>query len=163
MWRFIIPPMVQRHGSFGAWLARRLGRSARFLNSSLRAFSSASCALTSRHVHQRSASPCAGANGPPLNRLDDRLGLGRGKGAMGQILAFPSRQRGVEPPVDEVADLYESNLVAHVVGYLQRVEDRVGSAVVERLAVRLMVAMCYQLGDRVVDELINELEAMQHA
>jgi hypothetical protein len=27
----------------------------------------------------------------------------------------------------------------------------------------LMVAMCYQLGDRVVDELINELEAMQHA
>jgi len=113
--------------------------------------------------HQRSAGPCAGANGPPLNRLDDRLGLGRGKGAMGQILAFPSRQRGVEPPVDEVADLYESNLVAHVVGYLQRVEDRVGSAVVERLAVRLMVAMCYQLGDRVVDELINELEAMQHA
>jgi hypothetical protein len=47
-----------------------------------------------------------------------------------------SRQRGVEPPVDEVADLYESNLVAHVVGYLQRVEHRVGSAVVERLAVR---------------------------
>ena len=60
---------------------------------------------------------------------------------MGQILAFPSRQRGVEPPVDEVADLYESNLVAHVVGYLQRVEDRVGSAVVERLAVRLMVRL----------------------
>ena len=82
---------------------------------------------------------------------------------MGQILAFPSRQRGVEPPVDEVADLFESNLVAHVVGYLQRVEDHVGSAIVERLAVRLMVAMCYQLGDRVVDELINELEAMQHA
>ena len=38
-----------------------------------------------------------------------------------------------------------------------------GSAIVERLAVRLMVAMCYQLSDRVVDELINELEAMQHA
>jgi hypothetical protein len=47
--------------------------------------------------------------------------------------------------------------------HLQRVEDHVGSAIVERLAVRLMVAMCYQLGDRVVDELINELEAMQHA
>jgi hypothetical protein len=82
---------------------------------------------------------------------------------MGQVLAFPSRQRRIEPPVDEVADLYESNLVAHVVGYLQRVEDRVGSSVVERLAVRLMVAMCYQLDDRAVDELINELEAMQHA
>ena len=80
---------------------------------------------------------------------------------MGQVLAFPLRQRRVEPPVDEVAD--ESDLVAHVVGYLQRVEDRVGSSVVERLAVRLMVAMCYQLGDRAVDELINELEAMQHA
>jgi len=25
------------------------------------------------------------------------------------------------------------------------------------------VAMCYQLGDRVVDELIDELEAIQHA
>jgi hypothetical protein len=82
---------------------------------------------------------------------------------MGQVLAFPSRQLRIEPPVDEVADLYESDLVAHVVGYLQRVEDRVGSSVVERLAVRLMVAMCYQLGDRAVDELINELEAMQHA
>ncbi len=53
--------------------------------------------------------------------------------------------------------------MAHVVAYLQRVEDRVGPSVVERLAVRLMVAMCYQLGDRAVDELINELEAMQHA
>ena len=83
---------------------------------------------------------------------------------MGQVLAFPLRQRRVEPPVDEVvADLYESDLVAHVVGYLQRVEDHVGSAIVERLAVRLIVAMCYHLGDRVVDELINELEAMQHA
>src|SRR4029077_14209925 len=90
------------------------------------------------------------------------LGLGRRRGAMGQVLAFPL-QRCVEPPVDEVAYLYESDLVAHVVGYLQRVEDHVGSAIVERLAVRLMVAMCYQLGDRVVDELINELEAMQHA
>ena len=50
-----------------------------------------------------------------------------------------------------------------MVGYLQRVEDHVGSAIVERLAVRLIVAMCYHLGDRVVDELINELEAMQHA
>ena len=37
------------------------------------------------------------------------------------------------------------------------------SAIVERLAVRLMVAMCYRLGDRAVDELINELEAMQQA
>ena len=82
---------------------------------------------------------------------------------MGQVLAFPLRQRRVEPPVDEVADLYESALVAHVVGYLQRVEDHVGSAIVERLAVRLIVAMCYHLGDRVVDELINELEVMQHA
>jgi len=62
---------------------------------------------------------------------------------MGQVLAFPLRQPRVEPPVDEVADLYESDLVAHVVGYLQRVEDHVGSAIVERLAVRLMVAMCY--------------------
>jgi hypothetical protein len=53
--------------------------------------------------------------------------------------------------------------VAHGVAYLQRVEDRVGPSVVERLAVRLMVAMCHQLGDRAVDELINELEAMQHA
>jgi hypothetical protein len=44
---------------------------------------------------------------------------------MGQVLAFPSRQCRVEPPVDEVADLYASDLVAHVVGYLQRVEDRV--------------------------------------
>jgi hypothetical protein len=67
---------------------------------------------------------------------------------VGQILAFPLRQPRVEPPVEEVADLYESDLVAHVVGYLQRVEDHVGSAIVERLAVRLMVAMCYQLGDR---------------
>jgi hypothetical protein len=82
---------------------------------------------------------------------------------MGQVLAFPLRQRRFEPPVDEVAELYESDLVANVVGYLQRVEDHVGSAIVERLAVRLMVAMCHQLGDRVVDELINELEAMQHA
>jgi hypothetical protein len=30
---------------------------------------------------------------------------------MGQVLAFPLRQRRVEPPVDEVADLYESDLV----------------------------------------------------
>ena len=82
---------------------------------------------------------------------------------MGQVLAFPSRRSRIEPPLDEVADLYESDLVAHVVSYLQKVEDRVGSSVVERLAVRLMVAMCYQLGDRAVDELINELEAMQHA
>jgi hypothetical protein len=82
---------------------------------------------------------------------------------MGQVLAFPSRQRRIEPPVDEVADLYESDLVAHVIAYLQRVEDRVGPSVVERLAVRLMVAMCHQLGDRAVDELINELEVMQHA
>jgi hypothetical protein len=82
---------------------------------------------------------------------------------MGQVLAFPSRQRRIEPPVDEVADLYESHLVAHVIAYLQRVEDRVGPSVVERLAVRLMVAMCHQLGDCAVDELINELEAMQHA
>jgi hypothetical protein len=35
------------------------------------------------HVHQRSASPCAGANGPPLNHLDDRLCLGRRRPAMG--------------------------------------------------------------------------------
>ena len=82
---------------------------------------------------------------------------------MGQVLAFPSRQRRIEPPVDEVADMHESDLVAHVVAHLQRVEDRVGPSVVERLAVRLMVAMCHQLGDRAADELINRLEAMQHA
>jgi hypothetical protein len=82
---------------------------------------------------------------------------------MGQVLVFPLRQSRAEPPVDEVAELYESDLVAHVVGYLQRVEDHAGSAIVERLAVRLMVAMCRQLGDRAVDELINELEAMQQA
>jgi hypothetical protein len=81
---------------------------------------------------------------------------------MGKVLAFPSRHGPVEiePTVGEIANLYESELVANVVGHLQKVEDRVGSAVVERLAVRLMVAMCYQLGDRVVGELINELEAM---
>jgi hypothetical protein len=81
---------------------------------------------------------------------------------MGQVLVFPSRHRHVELAVGEIADLYDSELVANVVGYLQKVEDRVGPAVVERLAVRLMIAMCYQLGDGVVGELINELEAMQN-
>jgi hypothetical protein len=38
---------------------------------------------------------------------------------MGQVLAFPLRQPRVEPPVDEVTDLY---VLAHVVGYLQRVD-----------------------------------------
>ena len=59
---------------------------------------------------------------------------------MGQVLAFPL-QRCVEPPVDEVADLYESDLVAHVVGYLQRVEDHVGSAIVERVRISYSVTL----------------------
>jgi hypothetical protein len=84
---------------------------------------------------------------------------------MGSIIEFPQRHCRVGP-VGKIVDQYDTELKEHVRGYLHEVHDRAGGAVVDRLVIRLMVAMCYQLEsefgrEHIVDELLDELEGLQ--
>ena len=107
-------------------------------------------------------SAMARSESPPLIASMTRSGFGRSEGCRRTSPSFSLRQRRVEPPVDEVADLYSPIWLrtwsAICKGSKTTFARRSSSGWLS-----LMVAMCYQLGDRVVDELINELEAMQHA
>jgi hypothetical protein len=75
---------------------------------------------------------------------------------MSDVIPFPAG-RASPQQIGHIVDHFDDDLRAGVLSILREARDAGGDTVVARLVARLIVTICIEFGDAVLDEPLNEL------